>query len=274
MTKELADLLARRFIQRRDVKAIQKNEAYIPHTTNGKTSGDYLPWTRADLDAHIAGEASFGHYLLDQDGQCKLFAFDIDLMKWDEQRSTRSQPTWVPIEEDGSNGSAEPKPLQPREAWKHPKAPPELRRFLTAQLRGMSDMLASIIVDTLDIPVAVAYSGNKGLHVYGFTGAAPAHDVRGAAMEILKYAGCFEALRGNNFFRHESDDPRTGYGCIEIEVFPKQSEVTSLGNLMRLPLGIHNASKRPAYFIDLNSHVDQLVEADPVAAMEGGNPWL
>lgn len=265
MTTEITNLLASRFIQRKDVKAVQKGDAYYP---------DRSRWTRADLEAHVSGEKSFGHYLVDTESQCKLFAFDIDLMKWDEGRSTRSQPTWVPIDGDGYSLDTEPKPLQPRDAWHHPKAPPELRRFLIAQMRGVADMFATLIAD-LGIDVAVSYSGSKGMHVYGFTGTAPAHDVRGAAMDIIDIAGCFEPLRGKNFFRHISDDPRTGHGCIEVEVFPKQSNLDDkdLGNLLRLPLGTHAKSGNRAYFVTLNSNIDELVELDPIVALEGENPW-
>jgi len=264
MTTEVTNLLASRFIQRKDVKAVQRGDIYYP---------DRSRWTRADLEAHVSGEKSFGHYLVGTDGQCKLFAFDIDLMKWDE-RNTRAQPTWVPIDENGYNADAEPKTLQPRDAWQHPKAPPELRRFLVAQMRGVADLLATLTAD-LGIDVAVSYSGSKGMHVYGFTGAAPAHDVRGAAMDIIDIAGCFEPLRGKNFFRHASDDPRTGHGCIEVEVFPKQDDLSGkdLGNLLRLPLGVHTKSGKRAHFVTLNSHVDELVELDPVVALEGGSPW-
>lgn len=269
----LANQLASRFIQRRDVKAIQRNSAYMPVTSNGKTDGDYLPWTRDDLVNHVTGQQSFGHYLVGTDGQAKLFAFDIDLTKWSE-RSERPEPTWLPIDEDGYTVNVEPRPLQPREAWKHPKAPPELRRFLIAQMRGVADLLAQTCLDLLDVPVAVSYSGSKGLHVYGLTGAAPAQDLRSAAVEVINYTEQFTPLRGKNFYRHVDESPRTGYGCIDLEVFPKQDDLKDkdLGNLMRLPLGTHARGGR-SYFLNLSSHVDELVEADPVAALEGGDPW-
>jgi len=272
--KQLIDLLASRFIQRRDVKAIQKGGAYMPVTATGRPDSERMPWTRADLEDHVAGRKSFGHYLIGQDGDCKLFAFDIDLTKWNG-KSERSQPTWLPIDENGMTVNVEPKPLQPREAWLHPKAPPELRRFLVAQMRGVAELLATATVDVLGIPVAVSYSGNKGIHVYGFTGAAPAHDVRGAAMEVMDYTNEFVPMRGKNFFRPKNDDVRTGFACCEVEVFPKQNKIEEdgFGNLMRMPLGIHAKSGQRAYFLTLNSNIDELVEADPVASLESGIPW-
>lgn len=271
----LANLLASRFIQRRDVKAIQRNSAYMPVTTTGKTDGEYLPWTRDDLVDHVTGRKSFGHYLVGQDGQAKLFAFDIDLTKWSE-RSGRPEPTWLPIDEDGYTvNGVEPRVLQPREAWAHPKAPPELRRFLIAQMRGVADLLARTCLELLDVPVAVAYSGSKGLHVYGLTGAAPAQDLRSAAVEVLNYTEQFTPLRGKNFYRHTDESPRTGYGCVDLEVFAKQDNLDGkeLGNLMRLPLGVNKKSGQRSFFLNLNSHVDELVELNPVVALEKGDPW-
>jgi hypothetical protein len=271
----LTNLLASKFIQRKDVKAIQSGSAYMPVTDTGKRDGNYIPWSRQDLEDHVTGRKSFGHYLVGRDGQAKLFAFDIDLTKWSE-RSERPQPTWLPIDADGATvPCVEPKSLQPRDAWLHPKCPPELRRFLIAQMRGVADALARATVELLDVPVAVAYSGNKGLHVYGFTGAAPASDLRTAAVEVLEYSGSYEPLRGKNFYKHTDESPVTGYGCIDVEVFPKQDNLNEkdLGNLMRLPLGKHMKSGQQAFFLNLNSPVDELSPLDPVTALEGGNPW-
>lgn len=271
-TTILENLLASKFIQRKDVKAIQRGGAYMPVLDRNKNR---VPWERQDLTDHVTGRKSFGHYLVGTDGNAKLFAFDIDLTKWDE-KSGREQPTWLPIDEHGyTRRDAPPKALQPREAWLHPQAPDDLKRFLTAQMRGIAEILARICIELLEVPVAVTYSGNKGMHVYGLTGAASAQDLRGAAMEVISYAGCFEPLRGKNFFRHQDESPVTGYGCIDVEVFPKQDDLSGkdLGNLLRLPLGVNAKSGQQAFFANLSSPIDSLVEADPVAALEGGDPW-
>jgi hypothetical protein len=274
VSRKLEDLLASKFIQRRDVKSQQThNGAYYP-VTEGR-DGPYIPWSRDDLTDHLTGKKSYGHYLVDKDGNAKLFAFDIDLTKWSE-KSGRVAPAWLAIDEEGFTVTGEPKPLQPREAWNHPKAPPELRRFLISQLRGIAEKLATVTLDVLNVPVAVSYSGGKGLHVYGLTGTAPAQDLRSAAMEVISFAGCFEPLRGKNFYRHVDESPRTGFPCIDVEVFPKQDDLDGkdLGNLMRLPLGTHAKSRQEAYFLDLSSPIDELKVAEPVPALERGNPWL
>jgi hypothetical protein len=268
----VTNLLAAKFIQRRDAKAIQYGDGYMPVTDTGKADGERLAWTRADLEAHVAGTKSFGHYLVDLDGKCKLFAFDIDLSQPDT-RAGRA-PTWVGIEEDGSWTDMEPKTLNPREAWHHPKAPENLRRFLMSQLHGAAVALATTVTDAIGCPVAVAYSGNKGVHVYGLIGSELAGDVREAANEVINFNGGYEPLRGKNFFRHSDDDPIKGFPCIDVEIFPKQDNLSGkdLGNLMRLPLGVHGKSKQRAYFVTLSSPIDSLTEMDPVKALEG-DPW-
>lgn len=266
MSTRVTDLLASKFIARKDVKAIQKGSAYMPVTTDGKVDSPRIKWSREDLDAHVAGERSYGHYLVGTDNQCKLFAFDIDLTK---------QSLWLGIEPDGTWSKMEPKQCNPREAWLHPKAPDTLRRFLTSQLREVAEDLARTTLDILGVPVAVAYSGNKGLHVYGFTGLAPAEDVREAALGIISFTGRYESLRGKNFYRPLNQDVKQGNPSIEVEVFPKQSNLDGkdLGNLMRLPLGTHAKSGKEAYFVDCASPIDEMPAMDPVRALEGDHPW-
>ena len=267
----LLEILAKKFIARRDVKAIQRGHDYFPVTDR---EGNRLPWKKQDIIAHLDGRQSYGHYLVNTDNQAKLLAFDIDLTKWNP-RSGRAKPTWVGIDDDGDWTKSKKRELKPREAWLHKDAPVELRRFLITQMRGVAEILATCVMDVLEVPVAVSYSGNKGLHVYAMTGLTDARELRGAAQEVLQYSGEFVAERGKNFFRHKFEDPITGYPCIDIEVFPKQDSLTKkdLGNLMRLPLGINKASSQGSYFLDLSSPIDELQVADPLKALEGGDPW-
>lgn len=266
MTTAVTDLLASKFIARKDVKAIQKGSAYMPVTTDGKVDSPRIKWSRNDLDAHVAGDRSYGHYLVSADNKCKLFAFDIDLNK---------SATWLGIEADGTWSDMEPKQCNPREAWLHPKAPDNLRRFLTSQLREVAEDLARTTIDVLGLPVAVAYSGNKGVHVYGFTGLEQAEDVYQAAQEVISFSGHYESLRGKNFYRPADRSLKQGNEAVEIEVFPKQGNLDGkdLGNLMRLPLGVHAKSRREAYFVDCASPIDSMPSLDPVRALEGTNPW-
>lgn len=249
----IAKALGRRFIQRTDVKAIQYDRGWAPHTPN-RQDPTRIPWRMEDLLAHIEGRQTFGHYMVGTDDQCKLFAFDLDLTK---EASLKG------------DGELEVE-VNPREVWFREK-PEDLYRQLRLELRCLAEGLAIHTHRLLDIPVAVASSGGKGLHVYGFTGAQPAEVCRTAAREILDDFGVFEAIRGENFFRHTHD-----YTAITIEVFPKQSSIEGkdLGNLMGLPLGVHRRTGKEKFFVSMkNGYGEPFVPMDPMAALAGEIPW-
>src|SRR5687767_4638892 len=112
MSKELAKAFARRFIQRPDVKAVQ-----LDRDAGHLSQGDWFPDTKIDpakrpnsphlphgfnmdhLLAHLAGERTYGHYLLNSADECKMFAFDIDLIdKTDESGVGLGNYVWYPPE--------------------------------------------------------------------------------------------------------------------------------------------------------------------------------
>ena len=269
MTHALTDALAKRFIARRDVKAIQHgNGSWSPHTKNGKRDGERLSWTRPDLEAHVSGQQTYGHYLLSQTSQVKLFAFDVDLEKADPNKqffypsgfSQSDNPDLLPVE------------FAPREAWKvrsHPSRP-----WLKYQMKMIAHELLNAISTELEIPCAAAYSGGKGIHVYGLTGLMDAGEAITGAQIVLDSLGHYAPSRGNNFFQDKNDDLITGFSNFSIEVFPKQSHIDSdgLGNLMRLPLGKNLKSTDPTFFIDMTSPMAVLKPVDALHAL-AGNPW-
>ena len=83
MSQELIGLIAKRFIQRRDVKAVQfASGAYIPdHKLEHLGQHAPLGFGVSQLEAHLTGKASYGHYLIDANNQARMFALDIDLEK-------------------------------------------------------------------------------------------------------------------------------------------------------------------------------------------------
>ena len=261
------NLIASRFIARTDVKAVQHRDgSWSPHTDTGKRDGKHIPWSRADLEAHVSRKKTFGHYLLNQDDQCKLFAFDIDLNDkgvWPEG--------YTSIEEADK---VEPVEFNPREAWldrKHPARP-----WLKWQFKYVASVLMSSIHRTLEIPCAAAYSGGKGIHVYGFTGLKSATYTREAMQIVLDDVGIFKIKRGKNFYEAKDQDYWTGLPNLSVETFPKQESLSGgdgLGNLMRLPLGRNLKSNDPTFFIDMTSPVGQLAPIDPVFAMTTRTPW-
>ena len=225
-------LIGKLFIERRDVKAIQKSD------------GSYAPvhnkFTRTDIQDHLAGTRTYGHYLVDPETEkCRVFCFDIDL---------KSEYRAEFLGDD-----------QERIGW------------LNAELRCFAQSFEDRIREILEIPSVSLFSGNKGVHVYGFTGSAPASSVRDAADVVLhsfvQKDGTPEyfATKGQHFFGHFS------YPEIEIEVFPKQKELGDkpFGNLLRLPLGVHRKSGRKSFFYDTAASLWEFVPVDPLGVLRG-----
>lgn len=260
MSDAVANLIANKFIARRDVKAVQFSDGtWSPHTKSGRRDGERLPWTRADLLAHLDGRATYGHYLLGSDSTCKLFAFDVDL-----EKAVPEKDIWQTWEDADGNVYT----MDGREAWldrSHPGRP-----YMKCQFKEIAHKLLRGIYETLGIPCAAAYSGGKGIHVYGFTGLLPAPDAREGAEIVLESMGGFTPSRGVNFFTHER------FPNLSIEVFPKQTSLDGkdLGNLMRIPLGRNLKSKDPTFFLDMTAPMAQFSPVDPEWALSAPNPWI
>lgn len=285
--QDLAGLLAKMFIARTNVKAIQNPSGeYMPVQRCGECGRGFCNhespkirdgWKRADIDAHLAGVKTYGHYLLNTDNQCKLFAFDIDLDKPGLHPTLDPMPVPVyPHPYDAWNAKDEftGKILEfnPREAWldrAHPS-----RTWLKFQLRSVAHQFLRSIHNDLGLPAACAYTGAKGLHVYGFTGLMSAKDVREGAEIVLNSVGGLEAIKGDCFYRYQNQDPHEGQPNLTIEVFPKQDSLDGkdLGNLMRLPLGsnLKNA-KDPTFFVDCTAALNELRPIDPIHALTTGS---
>ena len=216
------------------------------------------------LHNHITGAASYGHYLLDNDSVCRMFAFDIDLKK---------EGYYLP---EGWHSDSDPiHLLDLRGAWldrAHPSRP-----WLKMQMGMLARKLVSAIQKELGIACAASYSGNKGVHVYGFADKPLlAGDMRIAATYVLDSTGDWELERGQHQYRHKLQDPIMGYPNFSIEVFPKQDSLDGkdLGNLMRLPLGKNLKSPDPTFFLDLNTPIGVMApHPNPVQLLETGNPY-
>lgn len=261
-TDEIANLFAKRYIARTDVKAVQHS--------NGAWTPDRTPWTRPDLNQHLAGTRTFGHYLLNPASQCKVFAFDIDLRKNSDKPGHEFQgyypPEWntnMPDEEWG-----EPMTCDPRVDWQNRAHP--ARPWLKYQMKMLASMLLRSILTELEIPGLVAYSGSKGLHVYAFPGLISAEDARDAAAIVTDSLACFKPFRGDSILGHVDDDPVSGFPNFTIEVFPKQGSLSGkdLGNLMRLPLGKNLKNPQdPCFFVDMASPMGVIAPMDPIQAL-------
>ena len=181
MTDEMAGLLAKKFIQRRDAKAIQKIDGeYTPvcdwsrDADNKLVRGALHPFMLSDLQAHLAGTSTYGHYLIDTSDQVKLFAFDIDLEKEGAYCTLPDLSGLTPdqdVTEEQYRAMVQVTACNPREDWLNRAHP--ARPWLKSQLRLTAELLSRTVWDLFDgtVPVATAYSGSKGLHVYAFAGA-------------------------------------------------------------------------------------------------------
>lgn len=275
---QLVTTIADRFIQKSDVKAIQMpNGAYIPDIKL-KTPGAHAPlgWHGRHILAHLQGQRTYGNYLLDASNQCKLFALDVDLEEsgtWWEFPNLESLPTDMSDEE--FNKLTVEHECNPRELWTDRSAT-GARSWFKYQMHAIAHKFVSVITSELKIPCAAAYSGAKGVHVYGFTGAIPAGEAREGALLVLDMLGEFDLLRGKNFFKHKQEGI-FGFKNFSVEIYPKQDQIHNkdgLGNLLRLPLGRNLKSTDPTFFLDMTAPLYQLQpHPDPIRLLTGGEPF-
>ena len=271
-SRALVALLGQKFIQRKDVKSWQSPDgAWYP---------DRSKMTMADFEAHLAGTKTMGHYLLDPEGNCKLFAFDLDFVKHDRSCDGRGckgcpvtfknlSPTDAEIASVSEDSELPLITGHPRQLWLEGDDT-STKQSMIIQIRSLAEGLARRTNELFGCHVAIAVTGGKGMHVYGFTDSIPAELVRGMAHTVLESFGVFEPFRGQNFWRH-----RDHYQALDIEVFPKQDSLggKDLGNLMALPLGIHQVTGQRKYFLSMNTGMNRLREMDPMHALTGDLPW-
>lgn len=288
MSKDIAKLLASKFIARSDVKARQKSNGEYNPTVDRDSRGNVTKLYGFDMGSlleHLGEVATYGHYLLNTDNQCKLFAFDIDLDEPDtDKEGNVTKPRWLPHNRDSDGVYGLFANANPREEWKN-RANQVGRSYMKTQLRTVAHMLMREIHGQFGIPTAMAYSGAKGVHVYGFTGLGPAKEVREGADIILRSTGLFESYLGNNFWKHvviQNDhgnvDHEASLDCLTIEVFPKQTTIQSggFGNLMRLPLGRNLKNlKDPCFFLDARTDFGEnaLTPRDAYEALTVADQW-
>lgn len=251
-----AQLIAANFIARPDVIAVQgQGGVYFPWRDRSR---NLVPFNRERIEAHLSGSATYGHYVINGDS-CKLFCFDIDLDKgWYGQYDCAAG-------DDGSMWNNRDIILDhddPR------------RGRLIRRLRAVADGLAVGIKSEIGAKVAVSYSGSKGMHVYCLYGEAVSatRAVRDARKVMSRYV-----VKGNSRVGLSPKSTNSKYnqwghaftpGCT-IEVFPKQTHVEPgrFGNLLRLPLGIHQKTGSPAFFIDITADPSELIPIAPERAL-------
>lgn len=269
---QLENLLAAKFIARPDVKAKQfDGGGYTPVRTSDES---YVPFGRADLSAHLAGTATYGHYLVGAEDTCKIFCLDVDLRPGKPGVDYFPLPTSGLAGDDLGNWGDWMKADDVRSIWRN-RADPR-RNYLKYCMRLGAHMLASKIHELLEVPVAAAYSGSKGYHVYGFTGPISALDARDAAEIVLDSMEMFTLEKGKSMYGLKDPwDDDNPFSSFNIEVYPKQESVDSdrLGNLLRLPLGRNLKSTDPTFFMDLTTAMTEMKPVDPIWALTTDSPW-
>lgn len=264
MTQSVENLLAKRFIARSDVKAVQfPDGSWKPHIEGTWEDPKYIPWRRRDIASHISRESTFGHYLLNQDCKCKLFALDIDLRSnKPENHPAAFTGTWVA--DDNSV-----REFDPRSSWRDRRHPS--RQFVKTALVWLSHCFADIITKDLELECAIAYSGSKGLHVYGFLPElTDAQDARDGARIVIDTMAEFKPTRGDNFFVACDETSINPFRNFSIEIFPKQTTIgpDGFGNLMGLPLGVNlNNTKDKKFFISTTGGIEEMQPIDPITAL-------
>lgn len=251
--RTIVDLIGKRFISHGD--------NYAEQHSNGSYGPIDGPLTRPTLAAHLQGVRSYGHYLVSKQDDCvKLVAFDLDL---------RNEP----VEIDGHVCEC------PRIALADLEHPD--REILVLQLRMLahhfSYRMRDIAADEkLQMKVGAAFSGSKGIHVYGwFRERYPAGKAIRFGHTVLasfKHRGSLEfiTVRGKSTFRNE-----LGFSAVDIEIYPKQRSVQDKthGNLMRLPLGKNRKTNGDSFFLKpmaFDGDEYQFVPMDAQQALEQG----
>lgn len=278
--KTLAKLFAEKIIARPDLRAVQFDDGhYEPERPTGNNPRFPVQkgFDLSSLVNHIRGVNSYGHYMINPtDDSVKLFAFDVDLRKPDPQHP--ELVTRLPGAQLDNHSWSDWVPGNPREHWMSRKPGPA-RNFLKYQMRFLAHDLMRAITDELEIQAVAAYSGSKGIHVYGFTGRTSASLARKGAVIVLDSLDTWRPSKGNNFYHYQPeldskrDNPAFNFEQFDLEVYPKQDKATDTGNLMRLPLGRNKKSNDPTFFIDLRTSFNDMAPRDAIEALTTSNPW-
>lgn len=270
-TPEIAERLVKLLVVRGDAYAKQfPDGTYINPVKN--SSGQVLPWTRELLHSHLDGVETFGHYAMKID-QAKYFCFDLDFKKLAK----------IPVYPSLENGPEDNKELDrwlanncthmainPRQLF---ASDPD-NEWLRWQMRTTAELMVQQITDVLGVKSLASFSGNKGVHVYGFPEPGkllPAATLRSLARNVMENMGHYWTQKNasGTFWKGASLDPTIS--LFEVEIFPKQDYVApgAYGNLMRMELGVHQKSGKPGFFLDLSADSMDLVPANPLEMLRG-----
>lgn len=269
VAKSFGDLL----IARKDTKAIEKSNGWIPdrkQVPRGQdpTTGELIPFKMGDFRNHLTGDRCLGTYLLNTDNQVKFFALDIDLSSHDGSDPKHPAPHWYAIHDpEAFDDRSEPiLDLEthegPLEAALHDPSNPAYRwarSILWSTMLGISQE----VTRQLELPVLPVISGGGGHIIVPLGQLTPAVEARDLARAIMERTS-FVPDKGDIFWKSPNE-----HAGVTVEVFPKQDALPDkggFGNLLRLPLGMHMQTKKRTYFLDTMPRI-----SDPAWALPRAN---
>jgi hypothetical protein len=238
LLREATKLMGMLFIGRREAKAVFSRGQWIAKREK---------FTLSDFRSHLFGDRCLGAYLLDRDSMVRCIAFDVDLLSDNpvpgEPGQRRGAP-WYPIHDLADDGAVGELDLELRrgdleKALHDPDD--EAHRWACSLVQSAVMMIKDKVYETLGLVSTVIVTGG-GAHVFvPFGELIPAAEGRAMAHSVMDGLTNFHR-KSESFYTNSLDDP-----SIDIEVFPKQDFLTdpeSLGNLIRLPFGMHECGMR------------------------------
>lgn len=239
MLREASKLFGMLFIGRREAKAFHTGKH-----PDGQWVAQREPWKLSDMRNHLFGTRCMGAYLLDKDSMVRCLVFDVDLKEDSDYFLIGDNRDADGHEVDGEldltvqhNGDLE--------AALHDETHPA-HRWAASLIRSSVEFIQRETFDQLNLTSTVIITGG-GAHVFvPFGSLIPAAEARAMGHSVMDGIPVF-SRRSDNFYQNSEGKP-----SVEIEVFPKQDSLTdpeSLGNLIRLPFGMHERGMR-TYALD------------------------
>lgn len=247
LLREASKLMGMLFVGRREAKAVFSRGQWIAKREKFSVS---------DFRSHLFGDRCLGAYLLDANSMVRCIAFDVDLLSDNPvpgQPGQRRGAPWYPIHDladpavdhttvgqmdlDVRRGDLE-KALH--------DVDDEAHRWACSLVQSAVMLIKDKVFQTLGLVSTVIVTGG-GAHVFvPFGELVPAAEGRAMAHSVMDAIDIFHR-KSESFYTNSLEDP-----SIDIEVFPKQDSLTdpeSLGNLIRLPFGMHECGIR-TYALD------------------------
>lgn len=239
MLREASKLMGMLFVGRREAKAFHNGKH-----PDGQWYMKREKFTLDDFRQHLFGNQCMGTYLLDADSMVRCIVFDIDLkadgdyfLIGDPPAPDDSVPTDVDLQGtlEIEKGAQRGEDL---EAALHDETSPA-HRWAASLVRSTIDFIQREVFDQLELTSTAIVTGG-GAHVFvPFGQLIPAAAARAMAHSVMEGLTIFDR-KSESFYCNSN-------GSLDIEVYPKQDELKdpeSLGNLIRLPFGLHERGMR------------------------------